>query len=96
MRCPNCQDILDRLPPALTARLLAALDLNILWNKPGRQATVHATITDQTLNALPAILDLDPGGPGCVRRRAGNQARAGDRKDDHRFTTCITVIELLT
>jgi len=62
VRCPNCQDILDRLPPALTARLLAALDLNILWNKPGRQATVHAEITDATLQALPGI--LNPGQDG--------------------------------
>jgi hypothetical protein len=28
-----------------------------VWNKPGRQATVHAEITEATLQALPAILD---------------------------------------
>src|SRR5271166_297491 len=44
-------------PPALKARLLAAFDLQILWNKTGQQATVFAEITDATLQALPAILD---------------------------------------
>jgi hypothetical protein len=34
-----------------------AFDLEILWNKPGRQATVFAEITDATLQALPAILN---------------------------------------
>lgn len=50
-------DILPGLPPALKARLLAAFDLQVLWNKPGQQATVFAEITDATLQALPAILD---------------------------------------
>jgi hypothetical protein len=47
----------DGLPPALKARLFAAVDLIILWNKTDGQATVTATITDATLAALPAILD---------------------------------------
>jgi hypothetical protein len=37
-------------------------DLQILWNKPGRQATVFAEITEATLQALPGI--LDPGRDG--------------------------------
>ena len=43
-------------------RLLEAFDIQVLWNKPGRQATVHAEITDATLRALPAI--LNPGQDG--------------------------------
>ena len=46
----------------LKARLLEAFDIQVLWNKPGRQATVHAEITDATLRALPAI--LNPGQDG--------------------------------
>jgi hypothetical protein len=49
-------------PPDLKTRLLEAFDIQVLWNKPGRQATVHAEITDATLRALPAI--LDPGQDG--------------------------------
>ena len=59
---PYCQDILNDLPPALKARLFAAIDLNVLWNKTGGQVTVYATITDQTLTALPGI--LNPGQDG--------------------------------
>jgi site-specific DNA recombinase len=54
---PYLDDILPSLPAALKARLFAALDLTILWNKTGGQATVTATITDATLAALPLILD---------------------------------------
>jgi DNA invertase Pin-like site-specific DNA recombinase len=59
---PYCEDILTDLPPALKMRLFAALDLNILWNKTGAQATVYATITDTTLTALADL--LDPGQDG--------------------------------
>ena len=50
------------MPDGLQARLLAAFDIQILWNKPGRQVTVHAEITDATLRALPGI--LNPGQDG--------------------------------
>ena len=43
-------------------RRQAAFDIQVLWNKPGCQATVHAEITDATLKALPAI--LNPGQDG--------------------------------
>ena len=33
-----------------------------MWNKPGKQATVHAEITEATLHALPAL--LNPGQDG--------------------------------
>jgi hypothetical protein len=63
---PYAGDIIPDLPPALKARLFAAFDLNILWNKTSNQATVTATITDATLTAtitdatltaVPGILD---------------------------------------
>jgi hypothetical protein len=56
---PLAGDILLGLPPDLKTRLFEAFDLQILWNKPGRQATVFAEITDATLKALPAILNPD-------------------------------------
>ncbi len=59
---PLAGDILPGLPPALKARLLAAFDLQVLWNKPGSQATVFVEITENTLQALPGI--LDPGQDG--------------------------------
>jgi hypothetical protein len=59
---PYAGDLLPSLPPALKARLFAAFDLNILWNKEDGQATVTAVITDDTLAALPEI--LDPAQPG--------------------------------
>ena len=42
--------------------LFAAIDLSIVWNKPGGQVTVTAVITDATLQALPAILNPDQDG----------------------------------
>jgi len=33
-------NVLPALPPELKARLLDAFDIQILWNKPGRQATI--------------------------------------------------------
>jgi hypothetical protein len=54
---PLAGDVLPGMPPDLKARLFAALDLNVLWNKTAGQATVWIEITDATLRALPAILD---------------------------------------
>ncbi|HEY6313668.1 MAG TPA: hypothetical protein VIY52_23085 [Streptosporangiaceae bacterium] len=59
---PLAGDILPGLDPPIKARLFAAFDLQILWNKPGRQATVHAEITEATLRVLPAL--LNPGQDG--------------------------------
>ena len=59
---PLAGDILPGLPADLKARLFEAFDLQILWNKPGQQATVFAEITEATLQALPGI--LDPGRDG--------------------------------
>jgi len=59
---PMPGDILPGLTPQLKAELFQAFDLQILWNKTGRQATVFAEITEATLQALPGI--LDPGRDG--------------------------------
>ena len=59
---PALGDILPSLPPALKARLFAAFGLEILWNKPGQQATVFVEITENTLQAIPGI--TDPGQDG--------------------------------
>jgi site-specific DNA recombinase len=59
---PLAGDILPSLDPTLKARLFDAFDLQILWNKPGRQATVFAEITETTLQALPGL--LNPGQDG--------------------------------
>ena len=50
------------LDSATKARLYAAFDLQIMWNKPGKQATVYAEITEATLRALPSLLDPDRDG----------------------------------
>jgi hypothetical protein len=50
------------LPNRLKARLFAAFDLTVLWNKTSGQATVSVEITDATLKALPAILNPDQDG----------------------------------
>ncbi len=59
---PLLGDILPGLSSALKARLFAAFGLEILWNKPGGQATVFAEITENTLQAIPGI--TDPGQDG--------------------------------
>ena len=59
---PMPGDILPGLTPELKAELFQAFDLQVLWNKPGGQATVFAEITEATLHALPGI--LDPGRDG--------------------------------
>ncbi len=59
---PIAGDILPSLSPDLKTRLFDAFDLQILWNKPGQQATVFAEITEATLKAIPGI--LDPGRDG--------------------------------
>ena len=59
---PLAGDIRPGLDPGLKARLFHAFDLQVLWNKPGRQATVFAEITEATLRALPGL--LNPGQDG--------------------------------
>ncbi|MGB6612580.1 MAG: hypothetical protein WBE95_00755, partial [Trebonia sp.] len=54
---PYAGDILLDLPLALKARLLAAFDITVFWNKPGNQVTVRAVLTDATLQAVLDILD---------------------------------------
>jgi hypothetical protein len=59
---PRLGDIIPALPNRLKARLFAAFDLTILWNKTSGQATISVEITDATLQALPAILNPGQGG----------------------------------
>jgi hypothetical protein len=59
---PLAGDVLPRLTPRLKAKLFAAFDLSILWNKPASQVTVRAEISDATLQAITAILDASQDG----------------------------------
>jgi hypothetical protein len=61
-RLPLAGDVLPHLSPRLKARLFQVFDITVLWNKPTRQATVTAEITEATLQALDSI--LDPGQDG--------------------------------
>ena len=73
---PLAGDILPGLPPELKARLLDAFDIQVLWNKPGRQATVYAEITDATLQALPAILNPGQDGYDDTSEQASGEPEA--------------------
>jgi hypothetical protein len=89
---PIAGDILPALPPALKARLFAAFDLEILWNKPGQQATVFAEITENTLRAIPGILDPSQDGyhdtaPNPHNADVGELASLGDLFNAPRCTT---------
>ena len=75
---PLAGDILPGLPPDLKARLFEAFDIQILWNKPGRQATVHAEITDATLQALPAILNPGQDGYDDTSEQPADDLAAGE------------------
>ena len=64
-RLPLAREVLPRPSPRAKARLFQAFDVPILQNKPGRQATVNAEITQNTQNTLrghPGI--LNPGQDG--------------------------------
>jgi hypothetical protein len=73
---PLAGDILPGMPDGLKARLLAAFDIQILWNKPGRQVTVHAEITDATLKALPGILNPAQDGYDVTDENAAGEAES--------------------
>jgi site-specific DNA recombinase len=76
---PLAGDILPGLDPARKARLFHAFDLQVLWNKPGRQATVFAEITDATLQALPGL--LDPGQDGYDDTADTSSEETADMED---------------
>jgi hypothetical protein len=61
-RLPLAGDVLPRLTPRLKAKLFAAFDLSILWNKPGQQVTTRAEISEATPQAVTAILDASQDG----------------------------------
>ena len=60
---PEVASDLAGLPPDLHAELLAAFDIQIVWNAPLRQATIHATITDTTPDIITALLIRASTGP---------------------------------
>ena len=70
---PLAGDILPALPPDLKARLFAAFDLHILWNKAAGQATIWAEITDATLKGLPGILNPGQDGYDDTSEHASDQ-----------------------
>jgi hypothetical protein len=79
-KLPLAGDLLSGLDPDLKARLFAAFDLQILWNKPDKQATVFAEITEATMRALPAL--LNPGQDGYHDTAAASSpAEAADVED---------------
>ncbi len=71
---PAAGDVLPGLDPGVKARLFAAFDLEVLWNKPGSQATVWAEITDATLKALPGLLNPDQDGYDDTAEPQSDQA----------------------
>ncbi len=75
---PLAGDILPGLDPALKARLFAAFDLQILSNKPAKQATVFAEITEATLCALPSILNPSQDGYDDSADIASGEAADGE------------------
>ena len=60
---PEVASDLAGLPHDLQAELLAAFDIQIVWNAPMRQATIHATITDTTPEVITALLIRASTGP---------------------------------
>jgi hypothetical protein len=77
---PELAGRLADLPPGLQARLFAAFDIQILWNPPMRQATIHATITDTTPGIITALLtragDDDPTGSAADTASAPDDSHA--------------------
>jgi hypothetical protein len=73
---PALGDILTSAPAELTERLLAAFDLKATHNRDKHQATIHATPTDATPQA---VLDLlsDP------RADPNTQSASGPAPQDH-------------
>ena len=76
---PELGNVLPGLAPDIKARLFAAFDLQILWNKPGGQVTLHAEVTDATLRALPAL--LNPGQDGYDDTADNGSGAAADMED---------------
>ena len=56
---PHLGDVLTDAPAGLTERLLDAFDIHAVYNRDKHQATIHATITDATPQAIRDLL-ADP------------------------------------
>ncbi len=65
---PEVASDLAGLPPDLQTELLAAFDIQIVWNAPMRQATIHATITDTTPEVITSLLTRASTGPSQITK----------------------------
>jgi hypothetical protein len=54
------------LPEPIQAEIFTALDIQILWNAPQRQATFFATITDTNPGVINALLDRGQDDPATT------------------------------
>jgi len=64
---PLLADLLADAPARLWQQLLAALDIQALYNKNLHQATIHATITDSTPGTIAAIINDADDKPAAAR-----------------------------
>ncbi len=73
---PTLGDILTDAPAALTERLLAAFDIQAVYNRDKHQVTIHAALTDATPQAIQDLL-TDP------RADHNTQPASGPAPQDH-------------
>jgi hypothetical protein len=66
------------LPERIQAALFAALDIQVLWNAPMRQATFFATITDTTPGITSYLLTHTSDDPAPATAPAGPAAATSD------------------
>ncbi len=75
---PELSTRLDELPARIHAELLAALDIQVLWNAPLKQATFFATITDTTPGIITELLTRAAGDdPAATATAAPGTTPAG-------------------
>ena len=77
---PALGDILTSAPAALTERLLAAFDIKATYNRDKHQATIHATLTDATPQA---VLDLLTDPRADHNRQPAPQPASAPAPQDH-------------
>jgi site-specific DNA recombinase len=71
---PTLPGRVGELPEPIQAELFAALDIQILWNAPTRQATYIATITDTTPGAVNDLLTRSGDDPATTEAAVPNRA----------------------
>ena len=77
---PALGDILTGAPAALTERLLAAFDIQAVYNRDKHQVTIHATLTDATPQA---VLDLLSDPRADHNRQLAPQPESAPAPQDH-------------